>query len=123
MIVRPDEISANRAPSTTPLNICETKLLQLITLQSVARNLRAVRPLDINAGCPRRLALYKRPGRKQRRRLRALDPAITRQKRSLRVIDADRASGASGVVAEMAAERVRLLHQTFTRHDFEDFPV
>ncbi len=31
MIVRPDEISANNAPSTSPLNSCETKFAQLTT--------------------------------------------------------------------------------------------
>jgi hypothetical protein len=31
MIVRPEEISASKAPSTSPLNICDTRLGQLIT--------------------------------------------------------------------------------------------
>src|ERR1700761_4485186 len=31
--------------------------------------------------------------------------------------------GPSDVVAEVAAERVRLLHQRATRHDFQDLPI
>src|SRR5665213_2005033 len=69
MIVKPDEISARSAPSTSPLNICDTKLAQLITDQPRARSLSRER--------------------------------------------------GSGVVPELAAEGVRLLHQSIAGHDLD----
>src|SRR6187402_1159768 len=62
MIVRPELMSASSAPSTSPLNICETRLLHVNT-------------------------------------------------------------EASGVVAQLAAEGVRFLHQWLARQHLEDLPV
>src|SRR5690348_14282892 len=56
MIVRPDEISASRAPSTRPLKHCEMKLGQLTTLLSALGLLCHARPC---AGHPR-LFIHKR---------------------------------------------------------------
>src|SRR5689334_16349218 len=72
MIVRPEEISARRAPSTSPLNACETKLAQFTP--------------------------------KPRARTPTLDAR-------------------SAVLAELAAERVRLLHQVVGRDDLDDLVV
>ena len=59
MIVRPDEISASSAPSTSPLKHCEMKLAQLITLSP------AICYDEIRDPAP---AIGKWPGRKMRRR-------------------------------------------------------
>src|SRR6476646_10915094 len=72
MSVRPDEISASRAPSTSPLNSCDTKFGQLTTNKLAHRS--------------------------------SSSPA------------------ASGVFAEVAAERVGLLHQGLPRNDLKDLP-
>ena len=45
MIVRPEEISASSAPSTSPLNICETKLAQLITVNHACLRAASLNPL------------------------------------------------------------------------------
>ena len=94
MIVSPDEISASKAPSTRPLKHCDTKFGPLIMARTDA---------------PRNGARYRRRTRSNAESVR---PAANRSS----------ASG-SGVVAELAAERVRLLHQRLARHDFEDLPV
>src|SRR5262245_26350363 len=83
-MVRPDEISASRAPSTRPLKHCDTKLAQLIIGH----------PASNGEAAPQ-----------------AVGPPAAR-----------RLTSGSGVVAEIAAERVRLLHQRGARHDFEDLP-
>src|SRR6185312_8461550 len=49
MIVRPDEISASSAPSTSPLKHCDTKLAQLITLSPA---MDADCPAASWPGCP-----------------------------------------------------------------------
>src|SRR5947209_8029596 len=72
MIVRPELISANNAPSTSPLNICAVRLTQLIT---------------------------------DRPRLRRVPAAQV-----------------SGVVPELAAERIGRLHQWLSWQDFGHVP-
>src|SRR5689334_18735883 len=66
MIVSPELMSASSAPSTSPLNICATRLDQVMA-----------------------------------------NPARSRWERS-------------GVAAQLAAERVRLLHQRLAGDDFDD---
>ena len=41
----------------------------------------------------------------------------------LRLVHAENASTAVSVIAEVATERIRLLHQRRAGDDFEDFPV
>src|ERR1044072_4890468 len=87
MMVRPDEISASRAPSTRPLKHCDMKLAQLIIGISIPDEPKRCRTADDD---------HPRCG-------------VSRRK--------------SGVVAEVATEGVRLLHQRRARHDLEDLPV
>src|SRR6516225_7713444 len=105
MIVRPDEISASRAPSTSPLKHCDTKLTQLITLSSAVR--RDEFQLDISAACSGEAAC--------RGEISSLSEREPPEPRSF-----DRPSG---IVAELAAEGVGLLHQRFARQDLHDLPV
>src|SRR6185503_17384120 len=124
MMVRPELMSARRTPSTSPLNICETRLTQLITDEP--------RP----SGCACR-----RPGARGRMPPRApslrtdLQPKTLPASRSIpkpasAVVDGfcglrnrDAAPAGSGVVAGLAAERVGLLHHLVARHDVGDLPV
>src|SRR5690349_5900573 len=101
MIVRPEEMRARSAPSTSPLNICETKLAQLITRSSAvsSMNERSGEPLALSA------AHAEKP---------AFSASATRRRPWRRP---------SGVVAELAPESVRLLHQRLARNDFEDLPI
>src|SRR5690242_3884325 len=119
MIVRPDEISASSAPSTSPLKHCETKLPQLITIPFRA--------------CPLSSCLTSRPAStlfSSRHIARVTTgtgngwglqpfrrPAVTPSPPGGRA-----ASFTSGIVAQVAAERIRLLHQRLTRNDLENFP-
>src|SRR3954451_23404262 len=90
MMVRPELISASRAPSASPLKSWETRLGQLIMRQSL---------------------LWRAMVRVQTR--------VTPQDRSA-VRGVTGASEISAVVAEMAAEGVGLLHQALTRDDLDD---
>src|SRR5215469_4484073 len=81
MIVRPDAMSASKAPSARPLNSWETKLPQVI--MKCGRE-----PAAAGRGRPRRF--LRLPG--------------------------------LGVVAEVAAERVGLLHERRAGDDLGDFP-
>src|SRR4051794_11517054 len=90
MMVRPELISASRAPSASPLKSCETRLGQLIMRQSL---------------------LWRAMVRVQKR--------VTPQDRSA-VRGVTGVSEVSAVVAEMAAEGVRLLNQAFPRDDLDD---
>src|SRR5579872_3811508 len=93
MMVRPEAIKASKAPSAKPLNNCETKLAQVIMAAS-------------------------QPTKRTRRQAAAHRGAAgpedgPRRRRDL----------LSGIGAEIATERVRLLHQSLARDDFEDLPV
>src|SRR5574340_455855 len=112
MIVRPDEISASSAPSTSPLKHCEMKLAQLITRFHPDR--ASTRTPHAGIGSPR--AHGGSPG------ARRPCVKILRQ-RIPRPAPAAGYAARSGVVAELAAERVGLLHHARTRNDFEDLPV
>src|SRR5690242_7131757 len=95
MMVSPELISASSAPSTRPLNICETRLTQLITTSLAPRR----------AQC-------------QPRRIWIRSLSTLRERGSAGTAPAP----CSGVFAEMAAERVRLLHQRLARDDLGDLP-
>src|SRR5436305_764616 len=97
MMVSPELISASNAPSANPLNTCEMKLGQL-TMRGNHTALRKGGPWH----CPFE--------KKWRRRLH----------------EPPRRPGscsALGRLAEMAAERIRLLHQALARDDFDHVVV
>src|SRR5215472_14569482 len=96
MMVRPELISASRAPSASPLNSWEMKFGQLI-MKDVQ-----------NPGFTDRIA---------RRRIKK-DAAA-----SLRLPAASRFSACSSVVAEIAAKRVGFLHQAFAGDDLDDVVI
>ena len=50
------------------------------------------------------------------------EPTAVGVKHPLRASGAERDWGVSGVIAKLAAEGVRLLHQRFARHNFEHLP-
>src|SRR5487761_775807 len=82
MMVRPDEISANSAPSTRPLKHCETKVGQLITPSSAIFRDAFCRSRRLHvrfyAGHIRRLAIGKIAGPQgSQAKLRRLCPAMT----------------------------------------------
>src|SRR5690349_21629928 len=98
MIVKPDEISARSAPSTSPLKHWETKLDQLITAASKARIGESARsPESGDQG-------YSRT-RSPESPLAALSGPTAR---------------ALSVATEVAAEGIRLLHQRLARKNLED---
>src|SRR5580704_16818503 len=99
MIVSPEEISASSAPRTSPLKHCDTKLAQLITAPS-AFCCNGRQPL---LPASRTLA---RPMRERQGSGQSWPFS--------RVVDAGEGDRRpSGVVAELAAERVGRLHQPF----------
>src|SRR5690606_23086956 len=103
MIVRPDEISARSAPSTSPLKHCEMKLAQFITL-------------------PPRVVFGGRLSR--RRRLQRGEQEPMEMPAPLRPVHGRRGRACrSGIVAEVAAKFVWLLHERLAGQHFEDLPV
>src|SRR5579862_7013814 len=99
MIVSPDEMSASNAPSTSPLKHCDMKLPQLTTWPSALTRLtfECILPVHArNSGNPGATSSISR-----------VEPWIPAQAESNDL----RCRRSSGVCAELAAERVRLLHQ------------
>src|SRR3954463_5830701 len=117
MIVRPEEISASSAPSTSPLKHCEMKVAQLITISSVGPD-RRPRPA---AGMVLMYGKHSADGQNKGVRRTAAKPWVQLKKEPTSA----RGGGgcvSSGVVAEIAAERLRLLHQRLARKNFHDLP-
>src|ERR1700760_4594804 len=98
MMVRPELINASSAPSARPLNTCETKLGQLIIDDRRNSLCRGTCVVELCGG-PRHVGWCWKSG--------AAGSGLRR-----------RVWSRSGVVAELAAERVRLLHQAFAGDDF-----
>src|SRR6476646_11694304 len=97
MMVRPEEISANNAPSANPLKTCETKLGQLIMKGNHKQKV-----ID-------RTHL-------KRIRTKSAPQAMNCLRRA-------RFLNRSGIIAELAAEGIRRLHQILARDDFDDVVV
>src|SRR5205085_3946300 len=96
MMVSPELISASKAPSASPLNTCEMKLGQLIMNGNHSGSVkRQTRLMPV----------------REKKALRASTPA------------APRFMSGSGGIAQIAAERIRLLHQAFARHDLDHVVV
>src|SRR4051794_20118438 len=98
MMVRPELISASSAPSASPLNTCEMKLGQLIMNGNHSASVK--RQTRIYCPFAKKMA--------PRATLRPAAPGFM---------------FGSGGIAEIAAERIRLLHQAFARHDLDHVVV
>src|SRR6476659_3571305 len=97
MMVSPELISASNAPSASPLNTCEMKLGQLIMNGNHSGSVK------------RQTRIIARP--RKNGAAGSQSPA------------APRFMSGSGGTAEIAAERVGLLHQAFARHDLDHVVV